>query len=499
MQRDTLDLVPDSSVRARLIWLWTKLCHRQCASVCRSLAFIVAFYSAAALVFGFADEPGLRSRPDRAVTPLDSVYFATMLMSTVGYGDLYPTTAGGRVATVMFAVVGIFVIFVEVGNISRLVFQPFTEWMRAKLHEWNPPTVVAIPGLTGSVELVLPVRAITYYMRNMLPSLMLLSVLQFTFAGFLCAAQPSLDYGSAWYNMIITMTTVGLGDVAITTDRGRLVVTAHILLTVGILTTTFNEFISLRKGRKIQLKQLMLMLRRSDPKLIQQLQDLNEQALLQKRLTTSQRKHEPRKLGLCSMLPSKRTRRSGLRHPSFAALALSRDTYAGGTGEAHGDVDRLEAPSSAASAASAVSAAPHETLVEPALLQSANGSAASPNERRCKPSSAPEAPQGMDKVRVLSIAAARPHARACAHTVNESTQAHMHSSFAFMLKRCTPPRNTRLHTRRLPASDGAFCPLHASDGPPLGIPMRPCSGRRRSSRLACWCYSACSSTATRCR
>mmetsp|Transcript_17461 Transcript_17461/g.25806 ORF Transcript_17461/g.25806 Transcript_17461/m.25806 type:complete len:397 (-) Transcript_17461:37-1227(-) len=53
---------------------------------------------------------------------IDSMYFATITFLTIGYGDLSPSTDGGRLFTVFFALVGIFILGFFLGIIGeRLV------------------------------------------------------------------------------------------------------------------------------------------------------------------------------------------------------------------------------------------------------------------------------------------------------------------------------------------------------------------------------------------
>ena len=119
-------------------------------------------------------------------------------------------------------------------------------------------------------------RAIPYFAFNLAPSLALFTALQVLFAGLLCAAQP-IDYGSAFYNMMITSTTVGLGDVPID-PAGRhpwakVVIIVHILLTVGTLSTIFAEAKELMLTRQKQIDRLLLMMRKNDPSLLLTLQE----------------------------------------------------------------------------------------------------------------------------------------------------------------------------------------------------------------------------------
>ncbi len=50
---------------------------------------------------------------------VDSVYFTVITLTTVGYGDLNPTTAGSKLFTVALVLVGIGVLLTFVERIAR--------------------------------------------------------------------------------------------------------------------------------------------------------------------------------------------------------------------------------------------------------------------------------------------------------------------------------------------------------------------------------------------
>jgi ABC-type transport system involved in cytochrome c biogenesis permease subunit len=52
-------------------------------------------------------------------SPLDALYFSVISLATVGYGDLTPTTALGKVFTIFFVLAGVGVLVVFVSEVAR--------------------------------------------------------------------------------------------------------------------------------------------------------------------------------------------------------------------------------------------------------------------------------------------------------------------------------------------------------------------------------------------
>jgi len=78
-------------------------------------------------------------------------------------------------------------------------------------------------------------------------------VLRFSFqllaAEIFVALQPDLPYGLAWYHCMVTATTVGYGDVGLTTQGARLWAAFHILVSVVLLAELIGTIDTLRKER----------------------------------------------------------------------------------------------------------------------------------------------------------------------------------------------------------------------------------------------------------
>ena len=56
--------------------------------------------------------------PDSFDTFFDAVYWATVSLTTVGYGDIYPVTGIGRVVTMLSSIFGIAIIAMPSGIIT---------------------------------------------------------------------------------------------------------------------------------------------------------------------------------------------------------------------------------------------------------------------------------------------------------------------------------------------------------------------------------------------
>ena len=186
------------------------------------------------------------SSSDCKWTFTDSVYFCTVTMSTVGYGDLSPTMPGTKVFTFVWIIIGIVVVFSALAStIDSIIIHPITKGGRNLISKVFPQTPVDLNG-DGTVDYMAPRAAWIYYLKNLAPLFTLVIVVQLACALALAltllplaptlaltlaptltlSLTPTLtrcagiflafedwNYGDAVWHCLVTATTVGYGDV----------------------------------------------------------------------------------------------------------------------------------------------------------------------------------------------------------------------------------------------------------------------------------------------
>eukprot|EP00445_Apocalathium_hangoei_P022329 CAMPEP_0203911202 /NCGR_PEP_ID=MMETSP0359-20131031/52382_1 /ASSEMBLY_ACC=CAM_ASM_000338 /TAXON_ID=268821 /ORGANISM="Scrippsiella Hangoei, Strain SHTV-5" /LENGTH=305 /DNA_ID=CAMNT_0050836849 /DNA_START=283 /DNA_END=1200 /DNA_ORIENTATION=- len=190
-------------------------------------------------------------------------------MSTVGYGDLSPASVGTRIFTMFMILFGIVVIFPGIVSVIGTVTDPITSRGRRMLEWLFPQLEVDLDG-DGETDYKIPGHPVVYYSKNLLPSLLLLTSLQLASAGLFMTLED-WSYFEAYYQCIVTSTTVGYGDLVIATQGGRLWASMYMILSVCMLGEIISTLGNLHGQRAEQLERIQQLSRRLDHGLLDQM------------------------------------------------------------------------------------------------------------------------------------------------------------------------------------------------------------------------------------
>mmetsp|Transcript_66683 Transcript_66683/g.177489 ORF Transcript_66683/g.177489 Transcript_66683/m.177489 type:complete len:403 (+) Transcript_66683:103-1311(+) len=203
-----------------------------------------------------------------------SLYFLMVTASTVGYGDLSPTTPGSQVFTVFWIFLGIIAVFAQFSALVVIFFKPLFQASRDWLEHRMPQHAIDIND-DGHADFKVPLGPVHYFSKNLLMPAAVTVVIQLGCAAVFCALED-WGFGLALYHCLVTATTVGYGDVAITTDGGRMWAFFHIAVSVSLVAAFISDVADLAAARVRALQRLNLVRARMDCDLMRSL-DVDKQ------------------------------------------------------------------------------------------------------------------------------------------------------------------------------------------------------------------------------
>jgi len=193
-------------------------------------------------------------------TIIDSVYFSVVTFSTVGYGDLVPTTHAARAFTAFFALSSIGCLGIAIGVVGKNIIDAqenalnraralsehrvlslFSASRHSAVSLSQAPVdedVLSISTTTvvsdgGNLQRRKPTRSPELCRRVATEFVMVAGVL-FIF-GIAVAQDPAIRASDVGYFLVITSTAVGFGDITPTSEWGRLATAIFIPIAVGAM------------------------------------------------------------------------------------------------------------------------------------------------------------------------------------------------------------------------------------------------------------------------
>jgi potassium channel subfamily K len=181
---------------------------------------------------------------------VDSLYFACVCFSTVGYGDLTPQTVGGKIFTCFFGFAGISLLGAAVATIGSKLVQAEAETVKIAQKEsrkrilqlYDKLPKIRSASKKGGQGLAEEVRK-EYAARSRIPKSVIdvwktvrwlgQSLLVVAAGGLILGRIEGWNVIDSLYYALITASTIGLGDFSPTTRAGRLLSLLLIPMTVA--------------------------------------------------------------------------------------------------------------------------------------------------------------------------------------------------------------------------------------------------------------------------
>ncbi|KAE8911569.1 hypothetical protein PF005_g14917 [Phytophthora fragariae] len=240
-----------------------------------ALGLVLSYLGVSILVFHFVED----------WTVVDCVYYAMVIVTTVGYGDVVPKTTAGKAFTIFFAFYGICTIGVALGQLASWFLQRqrhVTKMATQKLLSNVENAAATATGTTTMEDKEAKIRkrdkAKTYWKRfqGSLPSWArkifsdsnkalchaFVPIVVSILAGLIVGAIEGWPVLDCFYYTLITITTVGFGDLSPTSKSARIYAIFYLPLAVVTVAHGIGSILNELSARsvmktKISMKELL--------------------------------------------------------------------------------------------------------------------------------------------------------------------------------------------------------------------------------------------------
>jgi len=195
-------------------------------------------------------------------TIIDSLYFAVSTFTTVGYGDLGPTTEAGQIFTILFAIYGVIILGIFIGIVGHAISEGQAKAIRQlkrgrqqkllkalfrssrKINSSVSNAEVQESWFTDHITLM---DDITYVCRTEMPEILLVVLL-----ASILGVREGWSFTSTMYFAIMSASTTGYGDYTPQTQIDKLYCIFFLPLSVAVFGEVLGRIASIYIQRQIR-------------------------------------------------------------------------------------------------------------------------------------------------------------------------------------------------------------------------------------------------------
>lgn len=208
--------------------------------------------------------------PTKIHTFTDALYFCFVLLTTVGYGNtISPSTPTSRLFTVAYSAYGLIVFgagtSIVSGALSVLVAK-LKKLMTTTLP--HSPEVETPPKVKEEAANIFEPSAAYYTVRDMNRALLAFLIVNFGSAAIYMSTESGWKYADGLYHCFMTATTIGLGDIAPTSQAGRGFAIVHMVGSVVLFGMIIGSILDALDRRALEAQKRKFLQRQLDVELI---------------------------------------------------------------------------------------------------------------------------------------------------------------------------------------------------------------------------------------
>lgn len=194
-------------------------------------------------------------------TIVDSVYFVTLTICTVGYGDISPTSDQSRLITVFVILFGLIFVFGSINSFATYIIS-LAEEQAAKALK----TKVVLDENSVEAETAMKRKHLMSFINS------LMSILFMVFMGTVFFfSNEDWTFIESFYFCIVTTTTVGYGDLNMVNQSSRLFSIFYIILSVVIVAAAIGNITTINFEIKTEKRRLENLNRKLDFSMIREM------------------------------------------------------------------------------------------------------------------------------------------------------------------------------------------------------------------------------------